>query len=421
MRKINSIDHQRKFNVGSLVAIFVTALLIFTLGTVSSIAATTGPKAVTSKLGDACPKVGRTVKVVGGSLICAKVGTKLRWSYPRAKIRVAVASATIQANNDVAILGVAKGMKYFAQENIEVENILTAGSIAAVQAVASRQADITAADLASILAAIEKGVPLKIVGGLVSVWPWRIAVLPDSPIASPRDLKGKKIGVISLASGSYPYAKGFVEAGDLAFGEAEYIPVGLGAPAAAALTSGKVDALALYTAVYAQLESAGVALKYLKNPETFEGVRSISWTVNSDLAKEKPQLVERFLRASYKALAFSATSPEKAMYLGYEQYPVLLAGSSKAARIGPDVKALTAWLESAGISAVGTTRGWPKVWGDIPTQDWLRTQAFATSAGQIKRAITISNVWLPNFLKAANDFDRKAIITEARKYRPNKN
>ncbi len=415
MRKVSiGSNQQRKFSVGFLVAIFVSTLLFSSLGTVGSNAAVT-------KWDGKCKEVGKTVKVVGGSLVCAKVGAKQTWAYPLEKIRIAVASATIQANNDVAIQGVAKGIGYFAQENIEVENILTAGSIAAVQAVASRQADITGADLGSILAAIEKGVPLKVVGGLVSVYPWRIAVLPNSLIASAKDLKGKKIGIISLGSGSFPYAKGFVETGNLASGEAHYIPVGIGAPAAAALVSGQVDALALYTATYAQIESAGTPLKYLKNPAIFEGVRSISWAVNSDLAKEKSQLLERFLRAAYKALTFSATSPEKAMYIGYEQFPVLLAGSSKAARIGPDVNALTAWLESAGISAVGTTTGWPKIWGDIPTRDWRRTQAFAIVAGQIKVALAINDVWLPNFLRAANNFDRDTIINQAKNYIPNKN
>jgi len=412
MLEVEKIPNQkRRLKAGSLVAVLASALLMSSLGTISS-------NAATPKIGAACAKAGATVKAGTGSLLCQKSGKKLNWNYPPATLKIAVASATIQANNDVAINGVAKGMGYFKQENITAENILTAGSTAAVQAVASGQADITAADLGAVLAAVEQGVSLKVIGGLVSVWPWRIAVLPNSPIASGKDLKGKKIGIISLASGSFPYAKAVVEGADLAISDAEYIPVGLGAPAANALTSGQVDALALYTAVYAQIESAGTPLKYLKNPTTFDGVRSISWTVNSDFAKNRPQVLERFLRATTKALTFSATEPTKAMYVGYEQYPTLLAGSTKAERIAPDTKALTAWLESAGVSKTGTTTGWPKLWGDIPTQDWLRTQSFATAAGQIKRAITIADVWLPTFLKEANNFDRKAIIAEAKKYRP---
>lgn len=416
MLDVSGLNSQRnKFSFRAAVAIFASAFLVFSLGAVSSTAAG-------AKVGQTCAKANQSVKVTGGSLLCTKAGKILKWSYPKGTVRLAVASSTIQANNDVAVIAVAKGMKYYAQENLEVEIILTAGSTAAVQAVASGQADITAADLAAIMAASQRNVPLKAIGGLVSVWPWRIAVLPNSPIRTAADLKGKKIGIIALTSGSYPYARGVVEGGGLdADKDAQYVVTGLGAPAANALNNGSVDALALYTAVYEQIKSAGTAIRYLDNPASFNGVRSISWTASNAFIDSQAQVIERFLRASNKALTFSGTSPEKAMYVGYDVYPVLLAGSSKAARIEPDIRALSAWLESAGISAPGTTRGWPKAWGDIPAQDWLRSQSFAQVAGQIKGPITIADVWEPKFLKAANDFDRASIIKEANKYKPNKN
>ena len=398
--------------VGTLVAILTSALLLSTFGTVSSSAAA-------PKLGAVCTEIGALTKAATfGELVCGNSGNKLIWQYLPAKMINAIASATITVSDHVAIIAVANGKGYFKAENISVQNVMTGGATAAVQAVASGQADIAAGDLGGTLSAVEKGVSLKVVGGLVSVWPWRIAVLPGSLIKSPADLKGKKIGVISLASGSFPYAKAVIESADFAITDAQYIPVGIGAPAAAALANGQVDALALYTAAFAQIESAGTALRYLKNPATFDGVRSASWVVNSDFAAKNPQVVERFLRATYKALTFSGTSPEKAMYIGYQEFPTLLAGSTKAERITPDVKALTAWLESAGISKPGTTDGWPKVWGDIPTQDWLRTQSYSTAAGQIKRAITIGDIWLPKFLKAANNFSRVSVITEAKRYKP---
>jgi NitT/TauT family transport system substrate-binding protein len=406
------IKENRKFKFGTLATILASTLLLSTLGTVSSSAAP-------STLGAVCAKKGAlTNAATSGKLVCAKSGTKLVWQYQPVKIINAVASATIQVSDHIAILAVANGMGYFKAENLTVENILTSGATAAVQAVASGQANIAAGDLGGTLSAVEKGVSLKVVGGLVSVWPWRIAVLPSSSITSPANLKGKKIGVISLASGSFPYAKAVVESADFAITDAEYVPVGIGAPAAAALASGQVDALALYTAAFAQIESAGTTLRYLKNPTTFDGVRSATWVVNSDYAAKNPQVLERFLRANYKALTFSGTSPEKAMYIGYQEFPTLLAGSTKADRITPDIRALKAWLESAGISNPGTTNGWPKVWGDIPVQDWLRTQSYSTAAGQIKRAITIGDVWLPKFLIAANNFDRKAVIAQAKKYKP---
>jgi NitT/TauT family transport system substrate-binding protein len=413
MRYESKVSMKREIKLGSLVAVLVSTLLLSTLGTISS-SASTRPF-----VGGKCTTANEQVTVAKiGLLVCTQEGKKISWQYKPADIRIAVASATIQANNDVAIQGVAKGMGYFAAEKLTATNLLTGGSAAAVQAVGSGSADITGADLGSVMQAVEKGVNLRVVGSLVTNWPWRIAVLPGSAIKTGADLKGKKIGIISLASGSFPYAKAVMTGSGLEITDAEYIPVGLGAPAANALSSGSVDALALYTAVYAQIESAGTALRYLANPSSMVGVQSLVWVTTADFAEKNPQVIERFLRAAYKALTFSGTSPEKAMYIGYQQYDTLLAGSTKALRIGPDTKAITVWLESAGISKVGTTEGWPKTWGAISTQAWLRTQAYAQAAGSIKRAITIEDMWMPQFLAAANNFNRNTIIAQAKKYKP---
>lgn len=403
----------KKIKIGSLVAVLASTLLLSTLGTVSSSAV------VRPYIGGACVTVGeKTTAVKIGVVICTQSGKKLTWQYVPAEIRIAVASATIQANNDVAIQGVAKGMGYFAAEKLTATNLLTGGSAAAVQAVGSGSADITGADLGSVMQAVEKGVRLKVVGSLVTNWPWRIAVLPGSAIKTGADLKGKKIGIISLASGSFPFAKAVITGSGLEITDAEYIPVGIGAPAANALSTGAVDALALYTAVYAQIESAGTALRYLANPASMVGVQSLVWVTTADYVEKNPQVIERFLRAAYKALTFSGTSPEKAMYIGYQQYDTLLAGSTKVLRIAPDTKAISIWLESAGISKTGTTEGWPKTWGGISTQAWLRTQAYAQAAGSIKRAINIDDMWMPQFLAAANNFNRTTIISQANKYKP---
>ena len=402
----------KKIKIRSLVAVLASTLLLSTLGTATSSALAPG-------IGRSCVTVGEKVTVAKiGIVICTQDGKKRSWQYVPAEIRIAVASATIQANNDVAIQGVAKGMGYFAAEKLTATNLLTGGSAAAVQAVGSGSADITGADLGSVMQAVEKGVKLKVVGSLVTNWPWRIAVLPGSTLKTGADLKGKKIGIISLASGSFPFAKAVVTGSGLEITDAEYIPVGLGAPAANALSTGAVDALALYPAVYAQIESAGTALRYFANPASMVGVQSLVWVTTADFLDKNPQVIERFLRAAYKGLTFSGTSPEKAMYIGYQQYDTLLAGSTKALRIGPDTKAISIWLESAGISKTGTTEGWPKAWGGISTQAWLRTQAYAQAAGSIKRAIDIDDLWAPQFLAAANNFSRTTIIAQANKYKP---
>lgn len=323
-----------------------------------------------------------------------------------------IASAVIGPKEEVAMYAVAQEMGYFEEEGLNVETVNSDGSVAAVQAVGTGQGDFTAADTGSILAAVEKNVPVTTIGGLVQNWPWEIATMPDSDIKGPEDLDGKKIGVISLASGSAPYARAFVKAGGLdPESDVELLPVGVGAQAASALTSGQVDALALYTQAYSVIELSGTELAYLDNPPIFDGIRSLSFAVNSRAVAEDKETYEGLLRAGYKAMLFSAENPEAAMKIGYEVFPDILAGQSAESRLADDVANLEAWLATA-TPTTGSPSEWSD-WGAIPDEDWQKTQEYTVEAGQIAGEVDLSTVWDDSLLAAANDFDAAAVIEQA--------
>lgn len=336
-------------------------------------------------------------------------------SNAQAKLTMAIASAVIGPKEEVAVYAVGKEMGFFKDENLTVDTINADGSIAAIQAVASGSADITPADAGSILGAVEKNVPVKAVGGLVQNWPWVMAVKPDSPISSAADLKGKKIGVISLASGSAPYARAYVRAAGLdPEKDVSLLPVGVGAQAATALKNGQVDVLALYTQAYAVIENAGTQLKYLDNPDMFKGIRSLTFAVSDKSLKQNKDVDARFLRAAYKSMLFSAKNPEAAMRIGYKVFPQILAGQSADQRLASDVKSLTAWLKTS-TPAIGTPDDFSN-WGAISNEEWTKTQAYTKGAGQIKGEIELKKVWDPSLLTEANKFDKKAVLDKASSY-----
>lgn len=330
-------------------------------------------------------------------------------------ITIAISTAAPAPKEEVATYSVAKHLGYYKQEGIHVKTIYADGSTAAVQAVASGSADITPADAGSTLAAVGKGVPVKAVGGLVQQWPWRVAVPPNSPIHNGADLKGTKIGVISLASGSAPYARAFIDAAGLKPGrDVKLVPVGVGSQAKGALDSGKVDALALYTQAYQVIENSGMKFRYLENPERFDGIRSLTWaTTDDNLEQRKPELSD-FLRASYKALLFSAANPRAAMRMGYEEIPQLSQGKGKKDKLADDVRSLKAWLATATPDKKGP-QSWGK-WGNVSKTSWQKTQDFAVYAGQLKKPLPLSKVWTDSLLKSANNFDRDKVLTAAKKH-----
>ncbi|WP_413114557.1 ABC transporter substrate-binding protein [Streptomyces sp. CY1] len=331
----------------------------------------------------------------------------------RATLQLAVPSAVIAPKEEVATHAVGDAEGYLAEEKLKVEVINTDGSVAAVQAVASGSADIAPADAGAILAAREKGVPVKVIGGLVRNWPWRMAVRPGSEVRSPADLKGKKIGVISLASGSAIYARAYAsDAGLDAAKDIDLLPVGVGAQALAALEDGRVDVLALYTQAYTTIENTGTELRYLDNSDAFDGIRSLTYTVTEKTLKEKKEVLTRYLRASYKALLFSAVNPEAAMRDGYQTFPKLLTGKKADDRIADDTRTLEAWIKTA-VPATGEPENFED-WGAISDVEWDKTVAYTRTAGQITKDVPLPELWDGSLLGGANDFDPAAVIAKAK-------
>jgi NitT/TauT family transport system substrate-binding protein len=334
-----------------------------------------------------------------------------------AELTFVIASAVTSPKEEVAVVAVGEQMGYFEEENLTVDTVNADGSVAAVQAVAGGNGDITPADAGSILAGIQSNVPVTAVGGLVQNWPWQIATLPGSDITSGEDLEGKKLGVISLASGSAPYARAFIrDAGLEPDSDVELLPVGVGAQAAAALTGGDVDALALYGQAYTVIENSGTELEYLDNPDVFDGIRSLTFATSNSAIEENPEVYERFLRAAYKSMLFAAANPEAAMRMGYETFPSILAGAPIESRLESDVASLTAWLESA-TPAEGEPADWSD-WGAISDDEWEATQSYTVEAGQIREEIELDRVWDDSLLEAANDFDADAVLQQAADWTP---
>lgn len=358
-------------------------------------------------------RAGAAALALTASLSLAACGSDSSESGGNAKITFAIASAVIGPKEEVATYSVAKDQGFLAEEKLDVSTINADGSVAALQAVASGSADITAADAGSILAAREKGLKIKAVGGLVQNWPWQIAVTKGSPIKSAADLKGKKIGVISLASGSAPYARAFVAQGGLdPAKDVELLPVGVGAQAAAAINDGKVDALALYSQAYQVIANSGTTFDYLQNPDMFQGIRSITFAVREDSLTKDKDAIARYLRASYKGMLFSAVNPEAAMRIGYKVFPAILAGKNADDQIATDTKTLNAWIKTA-TPLTGAPETFAN-WGAISDEEWTKTRTYTKGAGQISSDVNIADVWDSGLLAEANKFDSAAVVSKAK-------
>lgn len=340
----------------------------------------------------------------GGS---SSAGTdKIVWVVPNAAPSLA---------SSVAVYAVAKKYGYFADEHLNVEINYANGSTAALQSVASGSADVAASDPPAIEAAREKGVDVKGFADLVSSYTWRMVVPPNSTL-TPDTLKGKKIGIISLTSGSYPYALAYLNAHGLSEKDVDFIPVGMGPEAGQALESGQVDALALYTTPLAALSGAGVKFKYLDNPDIMKDLFGTVWLASDKTISSRKDVLTRFLRATFKALLFSSTNLDAALTAGYAVYPALLGGKSPTEAKPADLVALKTWVASVKpISATSADpSSWPVEWGGMTDDRWTAMTKFALDNKLITKTVATSEVWDPSLLKAANSFSGTDVVKTAK-------
>lgn len=325
------------------------------------------------------------------------------------EITFVVPSAVVGPKEEF-VAAVAEGLGYFKDESLKVEVKSADGSTAAVQLLASGTADVASADATAVAAAVQQGVPVKVFSGNLINWPYQIATLSDGPIQSVADLDGKSLGVISLSSGSVPFADGALKAAGLKSGEDVTLkPVGVGPTAISALKSGQVAALALYGSVYTEIEDAGVKLKYFDNPPIFDPLFSVSMTASTKTLKNDPDVLERFSRAYFKAVLYSAINPEDSLKIAYKKYPEALP----AGGVESGLNTWTTHLKS--VTPPGEPEEWAdSAWGELNAERWEKLIEYNLDAGFLEGDVPVADVWDDSLVSKIFNFDRKAVIAAAK-------
>lgn len=331
------------------------------------------------------------------------------------KLTVAFARNTVTAAEEVFTYAVPKNLGFFSQEKLNVEMITSDGSTAAIQALQSGSADIAYASSANIIAAIEKGLPIKAFAGLTAHWPYFIGVPQNSAIKSVADLKGKNIGVISLASASYSDLRANLALAGLSESDVTIIPVGAGTAAAAALTSGQIDAVDSYTDSFNIMGNSGVKLKLLDRPAQLEKLFSVTMVTTDDALKNKRTQLAAFVRAAYKGIVYSQVNLDDALALGFKEFPVLPGADDPS---GAKAKETRAALQIALNDSLPTDPAKdPNKWGDwlaLSDERWQAVIDYAVLSQQIQKKFTVAEVWDGSMTKEYFDFDRTAVANTKR-------
>jgi len=361
----------------------------------------------------------------GAALVLAYVVLGLVAAFPSARaaqpektdVKIALASTTMTPG--YPFLFVPKALGYWKDEGVNVEVLLTQGSTQVLQLLASGQADIGIVNAEPVVISDQmQHLGIVSVAAVCPIFGWSITVPEGSPIKSPKDLKGKTIGVFSLASGGIPYLKAKLkEAGLDPDTDVSMLPVGFGATAGQALKSGTVSALVLWTAAVVGLENSGLKLTKLPRSPWEEQLYSFVAVATQTTIKERPEMITRTLRGIAKGSDFTAARPEAATQAFWNLYPdVVNKTLPPEIAFRNDTRIVEGQLSDMGLESALYPKPPARLWGEQSADHWAALQDYLLKAGQVKERLDPTTYFTDAFTKAANDYDHRAVVQQAKDY-----
>jgi len=331
---------------------------------------------------------------------------------PLKKVNIAVATAIL--NVGYPMLTLAKTLGYWKQEGYDVDLMPVGGSLQAIQQMVANNADFVQVNASVVVQANSKNdLPVRIVMNN-GVLDWSVAVDADGPIKSVKDLKGKTIGVFTLATGGTAYLNSFLRANGLdPAKDVELVAVGLGAPPVEAMRSKKVQGLLYWASAIATFENSGLKLRKLVGDDWRSYPDYSLATMQGTLDKD-PALASGIVRGMAKATVYALANPECAVKLHWQHYPSTKpSGADEATLMKWDLNAQQAQLDSL---AEGFKLNGGKLWGAADPAAFERLIKFMVEAKQIDKPVPAASIIVktPDFFEKANAFDVKAIEADAK-------
>ncbi len=323
--------------------------------------------------------------------------------------RAADAPLIIQAGSSVPgiiylPIYVAQQAGFFAKQGVSAELRYTNGGPLATQLVANGNADLAHIVWQPAIQASLRGAKGRFIYGTYTRSSFFVAVPPESGIKTPADLAGKRVGVFNMASPALFLVRSMARSAGLKPDAVSFFPVGLGAQALAALSSGQVDALALWDSEYANYAAIGHELRYIQHPVLGSIGNGGFYASDASIAAKKPALAS-FCRALAQATAYLLANPESALKIYWATAP------AAKPRV-PEAEALRQGL--IGIKFTSQTfdvQSRPDHQFGAINPDSLQTFIDAMQTeGEIPASIPAASLIDAEFIAGANDFDHAAAI-----------
>ena len=205
---------------------------------------------------------------------------------------------------------VAKDKGLFEKEGLKPEITIYRGGGETFEAIAAGSADLGTVAVPLIATSRKRGVLTKIVAANGDEWSgWILGVKTDSPIKSPKELDGKKVGITSAGSGTDTLALWAQSVDKVTF---QRIGVG-GGGLIPNLLNNNLAAAVIYSPLSYQVVSEG-KVRVLTDFATAMPPNLIGgWTATEKNLTDRGAFIQKGLNALYGALEYMRNNPDYAI------------------------------------------------------------------------------------------------------------
>lgn len=267
---------------------------------------------------------------------------------------------------------------FFKAKGVDLGYVPGGGGGDAIRNLLAGTADIAFTDPGSFFAALDKGAKLRAIYNIYPQNVFNVVALKSSNIARPADLKGKTIGVYSLASGTRQNLQVLLH--QVGLTEADVTVQVTGLLNFAPLMRGQVDATAATdTGLYVGLER-GLKDFNVIEVKDYLNVPSDFFVVTEEGYQKRKDVLRRFLAAYRDSAAWMIANPEEAAKIAVTR---TINGKDEAVNLG-----IIKLRNASSISATTAKRGL----GHFDLEPLQKAATTFKDLGLIKNAIDISQV-----------------------------
>lgn len=235
------------------------------------------------------------------------------WAQQGTRLDRIVVAGWSKPITEVTPLLVEEDKGFYKAQGIALEYVPGAGSADAIRNILSGQADVAFADPGSFFSALDKGEKLRAIYDIYPQNVFNVVSLKGSGITKPSDLKGKKIGVYSLASGTRQALQVLLHTAGLSESDVTVVVTGL--LNFAPLMQGQVDATAATDTGLLIGRRRGLPEVNVIEVGKYLPASSDLFVVTEDVYAKKRAALQRFLRGYRDAAAWMIARPEEAAQL----------------------------------------------------------------------------------------------------------